>query len=338
MLKLISHLIILGIIIIFGGFAYYNYQINRTGEANQEDKVFEVKPGEGVNQISYNLGEAGLIKSKFWFETYLWREEKEGNLQAGTYVLNPSLSIIEIVEILENGDILNNEREIKIIEGWRIDDIDKYLSEKNILEKGEFKKTAENLASFESEIADLGLDGKSSLEGFLFPDTYRIFSDASAQDIIKKSLDNFNKKLDLNLRAEIRKQGKTIYEIITMASIIEKEVRSIDDMRLVAGVFWNRIKNTQALESCASLAYILGENKAQYSYEDTRIESPYNTYLNRGLPPGPIANPGLNAIRAAINPQDSDYNFFLTSSIDGKTIFSKTLDEHNANKRKYLKS
>ena len=101
--------------------------------------------------------------------------------------------------------------------------------------------------------------------------------------------------------------------------------------------FWNRIKNGQALESCASLAYILGVNKSQYSYEDTRVDSPYNTYLHRGLPPGPIANPGLKAIEAAIYPQETNYNYFLTATESGKTIFNESYEQHLIDKNKYIK-
>jgi UPF0755 protein len=108
-------------------------------------------------------------------------------------------------------------------------------------------------------------------------------------------------------------------------------------MKIVSGIFWDRIKNGEALGSCATLAYILGVNKPQYSLEDTRIESPYNTYKYRGLPPGPIANPGFNAINAAIYPEFTDYNYFLSDPETGKTIYSRTLDEHNANKYRYLK-
>ena len=139
------------------------------------------------------------------------------------------------------------------------------------------------------------------------------------------------------MRAEIAWQKKTIYEIVTMASIIEKEVRSRADMKIVSGIFWDRIKNGQGLESCATLAYILGVNKPQYTLEDTKIDSPYNTYKYRGLPPGPIANPGLNAIQAAIYPEFTANNYFLSDPATGQTIYSQTLEEHNLNKYKYLK-
>ena len=149
-------------------------------------------------------------------------------------------------------------------------------------------------------------------------------------------LNNFDQKLDEKMRKDIQAQGKTIFEVLIMASLIEKEVRSVEDMKIVSGIFWDRIKYGQALESCASLAYILGENKTVYSQEDTQINSPYNTYRNKGLPPGPIANPGLNAIQAAIYPQYTEYNYFLTDPETGQTIWSKTFEEHKQNKWKYL--
>ena len=120
-----------------------------------------------------------------------------------------------------------------------------------------------------------------------------------------------------------------------MASIIEREVRSDEDRKVVSGIFWNRIKAGQALQSCATLSFILGVSKKQYSIADTQIKSPYNTYLNTGLPPGPISNPGLSTIEAAINPQDSQFNYFLSDPETGLTIFSKSFEEHNANKAKY---
>jgi len=118
---------------------------------------------------------------------------------------------------------------------------------------------------------------------------------------------------------------------------LEKEIKSDEDRVIVAGIFWKRLENKYPLESCATIAYILGVDKWRYSYEDTRIKSPYNTYINIGLPPTPINNPGLSAIRAAIYPQETDYNFFLTDPETGNTIFSKTFQEHNRNKAKYFK-
>jgi UPF0755 protein len=176
-----------------------------------------------------------------------------------------------------------------------------------------------------------------TLEGYLFPDTYRLYKNFTAQDLIKKMLENFEIKVTTELRQEMKSKGYTLQQIVTMASLLEKEVRTEGDMKIVSGLFWDRINIGQALQSCASLAYILGVNKVQYTYEDTQIASPYNTYQHQGLPPGPIGNPGLRSIKAALNPTQTDYNYFLSRPDTGETVFSKTLEEHNSAKTKYLK-
>jgi len=228
------------------------------------------------------------------------------------------------------------EKVITIIEGWNVNQIDKYLSQEGIIidQKIADFKVSDYLSDY-SFLTDA--PANYDLEGYLFPDTYRIFASTTADEIVRKMLDNFESKVSSEMMIEISKQKKTLPQIITMASIVEKEVTSSNDMKIVSGIFWDRIKNGQALESCATLAYILGENKAQYTYEDTRIVSPYNTYLNRGLPPGPIANPGLNAIVGAIYPTKTNYNYFLSRPDTKETIFSATYSEHTANKQKYLK-
>jgi len=154
-------------------------------------------------------------------------------------------------------------------------------------------------------------------------------------DVINRLLLNFDEKLTEKMREDIKNKNKTIYEIVIMASILEKEVQTAEDMKIASGIFWDRLEIGQPLQSCATIAYILGKEKKQYSYEDTRTPSPYNTYINRGLPPGPINNPGLTAISAAIYPTETDYNYFLTDPATGKTIFSRTIEEHEANKMKY---
>lgn len=228
------------------------------------------------------------------------------------------------------------EKVVTIIEGWNVKQIDKYLSEQGI-------KTEEDIADFkvkdyQSDYSFLADAPKNaSLEGYLFPDTYRIFASTTADGIVRKMLSNFESKVSPEMMAEISRQKKTLHQVVTMASVVEKEVTSKNDMKIVAGIFWDRIKNGQPLQSCATLAYILGENKAQYSYEDTRIESPYNTYINKGLPAGPIANPGLNAISGTIYPTYTNYNYFLSRPDTKETVFSQTYEEHTANKQKYLK-
>jgi len=331
--------ILIVIIIIIAGWFYWQ-SLGAPVSSNGKEILFTVAKGETVNQTAVKLRTNNLISSEFYFRYLAWR--KNSKIQAGQYSLSQKLSSSEILKLLSSGRALSREKTITMIEGWKIKEMDKYLSDNKLITSGDFEKLALiNFSSWKFNFSrpDFLSDApaKANLEGYLFPDTYKIFSEATSQDIIKKMLDNFNVKLTPAMRAEIKKQNKTVYEIITMASLVEKEVRSDADMKIVSGIFWNRIKNREALGSCATLAYILGVNKPQYTIEDTKIDSPYNTYKYRGLPPGPISNPGLNAITAAIYPTDTAYNYFLTDPLTGKTIFSKSLEEHNLNKYKYLK-
>jgi UPF0755 protein len=344
-LKILMSLIV-GILLITGiGLGNYSYQISTPLQKIAEKQKFIIEKGEGVNRISQNLKKQKIIRSMWNFEVYVWLEKMGKKFQAGEYFLSPSMNIKEITKILTSGEIIPNQKTIKIIEGWNYKEIGKYLENKMNISKEDFFSVTydlqwENKYDFLKDnpwINKVGTVYKPPLqiEGYLFPDTYQIYKDANSEDIIKKMLDNFNKKLSIKMREDIKKQGKTIFEIITLASIIEKEVSKEEDRKIVAGIFYKRLKQGIHLESCATINYILGNNKKQLSFEDTRVESPYNTYLNKGLPPGPISNPGIFAIKAAIYPQETDYLFFL-SKPTGETVFSKTFEEHNKNKRKWL--
>lgn len=232
------------------------------------------------------------------------------------------------------------EVKITVLEGWNIEDIAKHLESREIFTQEEFIEAT--LQDYDYEFLADRPKGYS-LEGYLFPDTYRIFVDSSPEDLIKRMLDNFNRKLDSDLRKEIESQGKTIFEIVNLAALVEKEA-PIDyktgdnkDAKIVAGIFLNRLKSGQALQACASLAFILGEIKPIYSEADTKIDSPYNTYLNRGLPYGPIANPGMLAIEAAIYPIETNYNYFLTPIGTKDMIYAVSYQEHLRNRDKYLR-
>jgi UPF0755 protein len=342
MKKSILSIFTLIILIVLSYFFYYHIRIDSPAGTENKQVIFTVENGQSSLVIAQNLYDKGLITSKYFFNKYVKDQKLGASLKAGDYTLSPILSIKEIAEAMAKGETLSKEREIKMIEGWRISDMNDYLKKEGVIPNDDFKSISEQkikdskltLVNY-SFLKDAPVT--ADLEGFLFPDTYRIFKNATTEDIVYKMLNNFDAKLTPQMRDDIKKQNKSIFEIVTMASIIEKEVRSVDDMKLVSGIFWNRIKNGQPLESCATLAYILGVNKKQYTLEDTQIDSPYNCYRNQGLPPGPISNPGLNAITAAIYPAKTDYLYFLTSSIDGKTIFSSTYEEHLRNKAKYLK-
>jgi UPF0755 protein len=322
--------------------ANYFYNIKVPVSPSGAAVELTINSGESVKVVGQKLAAARIIKSAFYFQVYLRLHHLESKIKAGKYYLSPKQSIEIISKLLTSGDVVDREKDIKIIEGWKLDDISKYLATNKIAAASDFATIEKmrlgqwNLNFPKPEFLN-DAPANASLEGYIFPDTYRIFTDAKAEDIITKALNNFNKKLTPEMRAEIIRQKKTIFEIITMASIIEKEVRSQDDMKIIAGIFWARANTGYPLESCATLAYALGENKKQYSYEDTQIDSPYNTYRNQGLPPGPICNPGLNAIMAAIYPRTSPYHYFLSRPDTGETVFSKTYNEHLQNKAKYLK-
>ncbi|MFH1509704.1 MAG: endolytic transglycosylase MltG [Candidatus Nealsonbacteria bacterium] len=286
-----------------------------TDPFSKKEVLFKLDKGQGSKDIAFNLQKQGLVTWSSIFRLYVLTVGVSGNLQAGTYSLSSSMNIPQIAEKFANGDIVKEK--ITIIEGWSLKDIGFYFENKGIFQ-------AEEL-----------YDEMPELEGYLFPDTYWIRKGASLEEIVEIMQNNLKKKLE-PLMSIISEKGLNLKDVIIMASIIEKEVQTKEDKEIVSGIFWKRIKYGYPLQSCASIAYIKGIPQWRYSYEDTRIESPYNTYLNYGLPPGPISNPGLDSILAAINPKDNPYLYYL-STPEGETIYSRTLDEHNVATAKYLK-
>ncbi len=315
---------------------------------SEKEVIFIIKKGEGSKEIALNLEKAGLINFSPIFRFYVLTTGKAGKLQAGDYLLSPSMNIPQIVHKFTTGDIIKEK--ITIIEGWNLRDIGFYFENKGMFQAEELWEVAGFPAVDFSKVRDLPkpkdfssdyefLKEKPkniSLEGYLFPDTYEINKEANIETVIRKMLSNFDKKITPELRTEIKKQGKTIFEIITMASLIEKEVKTKEDKELVSGVLWKRLKTGIPLQVDATISYITGKQTTKISKADTLIDSPYNTYKYYGLPLGPISNPGLESIKAAIYPKSSDYWYYL-STPDGKTYYSKTLKEHNIKKAKYLK-
>ena len=286
----------------------------------------------GVKDVAAKLENDNLISCRSCFVYYIWAKDFKSKILPGNYELSGRLTIPEI------SSIITSEKDNKIIvtfpEGWDSKKMAERLNEKGLDGNGFLQlvnQPGDLMNSYDF------LEGKKvkTLEGYLFPDTYYFAKDDTAREIVTKMLNNFKLKFIGQFNEDIAKQEKSIDEIITMASIVEKEVRLEDEKKIVSGLFWNRIADGRALQSCATLAYILGQNKKQYSFSDTRILSPYNTYINRGLPPSPISNPGLASINAAIYPKITEYNYFLSDPATGKTYFSKTITEHNAYKQQF---
>lgn len=313
-----------------------------------EEKMFLIERGQGFLEISKNLEKEGLIKNRFYLNFYLTLAGSYKGLKTGEYLLSPSMTIPEIAKKIVSGEVVKEE--ITIIEGWNLRDIGWYFENKGLFQAEELFEIAGFPLIDYSKVTDLPLPIDFSqefdflkdkpknlgLEGYLFPDTYEILRGESLEGIVKKNLKNFNKKLTPESREEINRQGKTIFEIVTMASMIEKEVKTIEDKKMVSGILWKRLKNSIPLQVDATITYITGKKTTRILIEDTQIDSPYNTYKYRGLPLGPICNPGLESILASVYPEESDFWYYL-STFDGETVFSKTLQEHNLAKAKYLK-
>lgn len=306
-------IILIVVIILIGGFWVWQGIYYPVNPDSDETVIFLVKKGEGAKEISINLKEQGLIRYSSLFKVYALVQGQTEKLQAGEYELSPGMAIPEIVNKLASGDRI--KKIITIIEGWTLKDIANYLEEKGIAQTEELDP---------------------NLEGYLFPDTYEISPEDGIEEIIEKMLDNFDKKLTSELREEIASQGKTIHEIVIMASLVEKEVRGFEDKKIVAGILWKRLEWDIPLQVDATITYITGRKTTKILKEELQIDSPYNTYKYKGLPLGPISNPGLESILAAIYPQESQYLYYL-STPEGETIFSKTLKEHNTARAKYLK-
>ena len=291
--------------------------------------ILKVEKGDSAKTVALNLKKAELIKSSFNFRFYVFLSLSQYDLKPGEYELSPKMSIREIANTLVLGGV--NEVLITIPEGFSLKQIEARLVAAKLVKTGEIVNY-----KFVANIPPILSDKPMSapLEGYLFPDTYRFFKDASLSDVVSKMVANLDAKLTPDLRAAMVSSGRGIYEIITMASLIEKEVKSDADREIVSGILWKRLKAGIPLQVDATLVHITG--RQEISQADKKINSPYNTYFYRGMPKGPIASPGLSAIRAAIFPQASNYWYYLSTK-DGKTVFSKTLEEHNRNKAIYLK-
>jgi len=326
--------LIIFFIILLGIFFIWQGMCLPKDSAFTENKLFSIERGQNLFKIAENLEKEDLIKNKFLFDFYVLITGTQRKLQAGEYLVNPSMNITEIAKKIISGDIVKEE--ITIIEGWTLKDIGFYFENKGMFQ-------AEEL-----------YDERADVEGYFFPDTYQIRRGVTLEEIINKVVNNFNKKLTEELRSEIERQRKTIFEIVTMASLLEKEVKTKEEKEIVSGIFWKRIKERMPLDSCATIAYILRASEkypegrilggGNWTFEEMRkeiaegkeIDSPYNTYKYLGLPSGPICNPGLESIIATVYPKDSEYWYYL-STPEGETIFSKTLEEHNIAQAKYLK-
>jgi UPF0755 protein len=328
--------VIIKLILLFAVFfAMWFVTVVISGNDIEEGKIFVIESGQGVNQISENLHEQNIIKSKFVFETWLWLKKSESRVVAGAYSLPENISIRQLSNLLVVGPE-KAQGTITLLEGWSRPFMAEAADKVGLLEQTFLRLTNSKL-DWEDDYDFLAdAPNSATLEGYLFPDTYYIDEYTSVEDLVIKCLNNFDRKMTDELRKETDRQGKTIFEVITLASIIEREVPAYADKKMIADIFLKRLEVGIGLQSDATINFITGKKDPTPSLDDLAVESPYNTYKYRGLTPGPISSPGIESIEAVLYPSSNPYYYFLTTPT-GEVIYSVDHDEHVANKNKYLK-
>lgn len=297
-----------------------------------------IKAGSSVKSIASQLKNSGLIKSDNAFIAYVKKNDLAANLQAGEYIVQTSMSTPEIATMLQNGKV--SEVAVTIREGLTITDIDAVLTEKDLIQAGDFIRCAKecDVSAF-TFLPDTSnwLDRSGQVEGYLFPDTYFVaVNNFSSEQFLKRLLTTFEQKVIEVIKQDVPKTGYTLTEIINMAAMIEKESRLADEKPIVAGILWKRYEEGIGLGVDATVRYLANKPTDAITVTDLQQDSPYNTRKYRGLPPSPIANPGLQTIMATLQPEDSPYYYYLHGS-DGQIRYARTNDEHNVNKNRYLR-
>ncbi len=290
--------------------------------------AIKIADGSGSNAIANDLKDAGIIKSASLFKVYA-KITGEPLYQKGVHILNDSMSFGKIIKTLESAP-KRDEYKILIPEGYELSRILDVLEESNLINRDVFMSEIQTGNFNYSFIADIP-QRENRLEGYLYPDTYIFTSDMTEKEIIDAMLQNFNNKV-IPVYEESG-TDKSLDEIITLASIVEREAANDEERGKVASVFVNRLNKGMKLESCATIQYVLGERKSVLTNADTQIDSPYNTYKNSGLPIGPIASPGLKSIQAALHPENTDYLYFLAGEDLSYSLFATTFEEHLANQQ-----
>ncbi|PSO45788.1 MAG: endolytic transglycosylase MltG [Parcubacteria group bacterium SW_6_46_9] len=283
---------------------------------NFSPQTITVPSGQSITDTAQNLAEANLVSFGYTVEAPL--QLKQATIQAGTYKFSQPETPLAIARRLQTGDFRTEQTEITIPEGSTREDIANRIGDRS------------DIAVTKSEF----LSASEGYHGYLFPDTYRLADDVTAEEIVSVMRENFTRKVG-PLKSNIDQLPYTLDQVITMASLVQREAADYQTRRRVASVLWSRFDQGKPLQVDAVFAYLLGKASSELTREDLQVDSPYNLYKNVGLPPTPIANPGLAAIKATINPIQTDDLYYLTGD-DGEFHFAETLDEHNENKRRYM--
>lgn len=304
-------------------------------------QIVNIEQGTGASSIGQTLKSKGLIRSSAAFRIYGKLNGTEDEYQAGTYGISKSMSIGEIAKMIASGK--TRTVSVTIPEGLTEYQIARRFSNAGLVKYDDFVKALED-GSYRSKFSFLkgAQKGKHYLEGYLFPDTYSVSPGTSSDAIITMMLKSTQSQLEALKAEKNLPKGYSLNEVMTAASIIEKESQVDKDRAKIASVIYNRLKKDMPLQMDSTITYLLdqtGEHKTEVTYQDLKIDSPYNTYKNTGLPPGPIASPGKASIQAALHPADTDYLYFVVSSkLDGSHVFSSSYSQFNKDKAAYSKA
>ncbi len=315
------------------GYMYVDYTLD--SPLRQEPIRMEIPQGASTAEIGDLLKENGLIRKSWFFAPYVWWKGYARKLQAGVYEIPPGAEIDDILNILSEGkqDVVR----ITIPEGFTVEQIADRLAENEELgiDREEFLKAVQKKEYNYSFVQNIpsNENRKYHLEGYLFPSTYQFEKDIEAEEVVDQMLAQFDHHLEKKgIREKLKQKNLSIDEWVTVASLIEREGRVREELPTISGVIYNRLNRGMLLQVDATVQYALEEQKEILTYDDLKVESPYNTYKNEGLPPGPIANPGEHALEAAMHPQKHDYLFYVTRKDgSGKHYFARTDVEPQAN-------
>jgi UPF0755 protein len=324
MRKWLIPLVIAGVFAIVAGSAVYNLARPVNAAAGDEVMVV-VKPGMATQAIGELLYEKGLIKNVLLFRVVAKLEGAEGALKAGEYAFSKAMTVKDMIGKLTRGETAY--KQFTIPEGFTIDQIAALLEKNKLASAAQYKAFAAGYAPY--EYINPAANAKYKAEGFVFPDTYRVAAGTSEEQLVKMMMSQFDSQFTPAMRQRAAELGLSVREVVILASLVEKEAQVAEERPVIAGVFMRRLKLEMPLQSCATIQYILGYPKPELTVQDTELPSPYNTYQNMGLPPGPIASPGLAAIKAVLNPAETEYLYFFANK-DGSHVFSRTYDEHLA--------
>ena len=330
-----AFLIVLAGIATYLTWRHYDRHLNQAVAATGENQIFTISAGQSVKGIAGRLYDEGLISDALVFRVAAKLQHKDTTIEAGDYTLSPAMSMQAILDGLQSGTTA--EISLRIQEGWRVEDIAEYLEDEGLAEGEDFIRAVSTVLydyEFLAAAAPFGVPENATLEGFLYPDTYRLPKNAGVDDIVIRLLNNFNRHYEASLSAALTQSDLSLYEAVILASIVEREARGFEEMQMVAGVFLNRLDSGMRLDSDPTTLYSLGDWKAPLTAANLQIDSPYNTRRYTGLPPGPICSPGKDAIMAVLQPAEHDYLYFLTDKA-GTMRYASSNAGHNENKRLY---